>query len=449
MGTDLTHRKVFVMEPSAPVARKRPRSIASGILLALAVLLTPTALITNWAAVQVDNTQRFVDTLGPLASNPKIQELVINEVTNKLDETVDFAGTTSSLIDGLGSALSLPPSAKEALGLISDPLAAGVKGLVREAVRKAVTSDGFQAAWTQTLVITQEQVTKLLKGEESGVLKMAADGTITINLRPVIAEVKQSLINSGSGFAEAIPEIDLTLDLGKIPELAVARVVYQVGVGVGTWLPWVVVGLFLVGFAFAVRRVRAVLISSVLLLISSVLLLVLFSFGRLLAINSVSDAFSPALGVVWDAVSAYAVTVAAGLIALSLIALVTSWIFLGDEQSPVRQWSGRTLALLRARLDRAGITLGTAGYVLYRFRIALRVVVIVVAGFLVAVAQPVNVGSVIWASVIVLLLLLALELFQRPPVAAAKPTAKRSSPTKDASTTKRASPAKRATPARK
>jgi hypothetical protein len=312
------------MERSAPAVKKRPRSVASGVLLALAVLLTPTALITNWAAVQVDNTQRFVDTLGPLASNPKIQELVINEVTNKLDETVDFAGTTSSLIDGLGSALSLPPSAKEALGLISDPLAAGVKGLVREAVRKAVTSEGFQAAWSQTLTITQEQVTKLLKGEESGVLKMAADGTITLNLRPVIAEVKQSLINSGSGFAAAIPEIDLAIDLGKIPELAVARVVYQIGVGVGTWLPWVVVGLYLLGFAFAVRRVRAVLITSVFLLISSVLMLIVFSFGRLLAINSVSDEFSPAVGVVWDAVSAYAVTVVAGLIALSIIALAAS-----------------------------------------------------------------------------------------------------------------------------
>ncbi len=443
MGTDLTHGKLVVMSSSAPAAQKRPRSIASGILLALAVLLTPLALVTNWAAVQVDNTQRFVDTLGPLASNPKIQELVINEVTNRLDETVDFAGTTSSLIDGLGSALSLPPTAKDALGLFSDPLAAGVKGLVREAVGKVVTSDGFQAAWTQTLTITQEQVTKLLKGEESGVLKMAADGTITLNLKPVIAEVKQSLINSGAGFAAAIPEMDLTIDVGKIPELAVARVVYQIGIGVGTWLPWVVVGLYLLGFAFAIRRVRAVLITSVFLLISSVLMLVVFSFGRLLAINSVSDEFAPAVGVVWDAVSAYAVTVVAGLIALSIISLLASWIFSGDEKSPVRQWFGRTFASLRARLDRLGMTMGSAGQVLYRFRIAIRVIIIVIAGFLVAAVQPINVGSVIWASVIVGLLLLAFELLQRPPVVVAKPAAKK------AATTKRATPTKRATTARK
>jgi hypothetical protein len=446
------------MERKAPATKKRPRSIASGILLALAVLLTPTALITNWATVQVDNTQRFVDTLGPLASNPKIQELVITEVTNKLDETVDFAGTTSSLIDGLGSALSLPAPAKEALGLIADPLAAGVKGLVREAVGKVVTSEGFQAAWTQTLTITQEQVTKLLKGEESGVLKMAADGTITMNLKPVIAQVKQSLINSGVGFAAAIPEMDLTVELGKIPELALARVVYQVGVGVGTWLPWVVFGLYLLGFAFAVRRARAVLITSVFLLISSVLMLVFFSFGRLLAVNSVSDTFSPAVGVVWDAVSAYAVTVVAGLIALSIISLVASWIFSGDERSPVRQWFGRTFALLRARLDRVGVTMGSAGHVLYRFRVTVRVIIIVIAGLIVALVQPMNVGSVIWASAIVLILLLVLELLQRPPVAVAKTSTPAGTkpaagvakvPAKRASTSKRATATKRSTSARK
>jgi hypothetical protein len=397
----------------------------------------------------VDNTQRFVDTLGPLASNPKIQELVITEVTNKLDETVDFAGTTSSLIDGLGSALSLPPAAKEALGLISDPLAAGVKGLVREAVGEAVTSEGFQAAWTQTLTITQEQVTKLLKGEESGVLKMAADGAITLNLRPVIAEVKQSLINSGSAFAAAIPEIDLTIELGKIPELAVARVIYQIGVGVGTWLPWVVVGLYLLGVAFAVRRVRAVLTTSVFVLISSVLMLIVFSFGRLLAINSVSDEFSPAVGVVWDAVSAYAVTVVAGLMALSLIALVTSWIFLGDEQSPVRQWFGRTFAQLRARLDRWGVTMGSAGPVLYRFRVSLRVIIIAIAGLIVAVVQPMNVGTVMWACINVLLILLVLELLQRPPAVVAKAPAKRSGTSKPVTPAKRAAPAKRTAPAKR
>ena len=429
------------MPTQTAVTKKRPRSVASGILLAIAVLLTPTALIANWAAVQVDNTQRFVDTLGPLASNPKIQALVIDEITNKLDETVDFAGTTSSVIDGLGSALSLPKSAQDALGLFSDPLAAGVKGLVRDAVAKVVTSEGFQTAWTQTLTITQEQVTKLLKGEESGVLKMAADGTITLNLKPVIAQVKQSLVNSGVAFASAIPEMDITVELGKIPELAVARVVYQVGIGVGTWLPWVVFGLYLAGFALAVRRARATLITSSFLLVSSVLMLVFLSFGRLLAVNSVSDTFAPAVGVVWDAVSDYAVTVLAGLIALSVIALVTAWIFTGDERGPVRQWFGRVFASLRSRLDRMGVTMGRAGPVLYRARIPLRVLVIVLAALIVAFVQPMNVASVIWASILGGVVLVILEILIRKPADVAA--------TKTASSTKRGVAAKKVTPTKR
>jgi uncharacterized protein (DUF58 family) len=88
------------------------------------------------------------------------------------------------------------------------------------------------------------------------------------------------------------------------------------------------------------------------------------------------------------------------------------------------------------------MTMGSAGKGLYRFRIAIRVIIIVIAGFLVAAVQPMNVGSVIWASVIVGLLLLALELLQRPPVVVAKPVAKK------AATTKRATPTKRATSAR-
>jgi hypothetical protein len=203
------------------------------------------------------------------------------------------------------------------------------------------------------------------------------------------------------------------------------------------------------GFALAVRRVRAVLITSVFLLISSVLMLVVFSFGRLIAINSVNDEFSPAVGVVWDAVSAYAVTVVAGLIALSLIALVASWIFLGDEESPVRQWSGRTFTQLRARLDGLGVTMGSAGPVLFRFRVSLRVIIIAIAGLIVAVVQPMNVGSVIWATVIVGLLLLVLELAQRPPAVAAGAPAKRSGTAKPATSAKRTAPPKRATPARK
>lgn len=402
--------------------RRSPgRSIASGILLTLAVLLTPVSIVANWATIEVDNTQHFVDTLGPLASNPQVQELVITEITNKLDEAIDIKDTTSSLIDGLGNALNLPDPAKKALGLVSDPIAAGVKGLVHDAVSRVVKSEGFQKAWTKVLTVTQEQVTGLLKGEQGGALSLANDGTISMNLKPVITEVKQSLVNNGVAFADAIPELDITVELGKVPALAVARVVYQVGVGIGTWLPWIVLGLFLLGIALAVRRGRAIVTSAVFVLIASVVLLISFNLGRMLAINAVGDTYGPAVGVVYDAIAAYVVGVVAAMIALSIIVGVSAWVASGDERSPVRRGVSTALEWSRSRLDSVGMTMGSVGPALHRGRVIIRVVIIGLGILVLMAAQPISVTSVVWTTVVVLLLLLVLELLVREPrVSAAK-----------------------------
>lgn len=445
-STDTDNRKLPQRQRRSP-----GRSIASGILLTLAVLLTPVSIVANWATIEVDNTQHFVDTLGPLASNPQVQELVITEITNKLDEAIDIKDTTSSLIAGLGNALNLPDPAKKALGLVSDPIAAGVKGLVHDAVSNVVKSEGFQKAWTKVLTVTQEQVTGLLKGQQGGALSLANDGTISMNLKPVITEVKQALVNNGVAFADAIPEIDITVNLGKVPELAVARVVYQVGVGIGTWLPWVLLGMFLLGIALAVRRGRAIVTSAVFVLIASVVLLISFNLGRMLAINAVGDAYGPAVGVVYDAIAAYVVGVVAAMIALSIIVGVAAWVASGDERSPVRRGVSTAFEWSRSRLDSVGMTMGSAGPALYRGRVIIRVV-IVGAGILVLMAaQPLSVTSVVWTTVVVLVLLLVLELLLRVPVASAsrqgtssRPTRKKTSASsKSRGTTKTATRARR------
>jgi hypothetical protein len=63
--------------------------------------------------------------------------------------------------------------------------------------------------------------------------------------------------------------------------------------------------------------------------------------------------------------------------------------------------------------------------------------------------QPMNVGSVIWASVIVILLLFVLELLQRPPVVAPKRAATAQPTAKGTGSAKSAGPTKRPASARK
>ena len=115
------------------------RAWLAGIMIVLGVVLTPVAILTNWAAATVSDTQRFVATLSPLASNPTVQNTVINEVTDAINKQIDIPQITGSLVTGLGDALNLPAPAKQALGLVKDPIAAGVQGAIHDLVTALVT----------------------------------------------------------------------------------------------------------------------------------------------------------------------------------------------------------------------------------------------------------------------------------------------------------------------
>ena len=51
------------------------RSWIAGILLVIATLLLPTAIVGHWATVQISNSNEFVKTLSPLAANPAVQQI--------------------------------------------------------------------------------------------------------------------------------------------------------------------------------------------------------------------------------------------------------------------------------------------------------------------------------------------------------------------------------------
>lgn len=407
----------------------RGRAWLAGILVTVAVILLPSAVVTNWATVQVSNTQQFVKTLAPLASNPEVQDLIVNEATKAIDNAVDIQATTQTLVTGLGDALNLPPAAASALGLVADPIADGVKGLIHDLVQKAVESKAFQDAWTQTLTLTQEQVTALLSGDEKSVLKLANDGTITMPLGPVIDGIKKALVDQGVGFAAMIPTVDKDITIATIPELGMVRVIYQVGVGIGTWLPWIVLAMLLVGVFAANRRMRAVFGASIAVFVVSVVMLIAFNFGSNVLSFTIPADYASVSTIIYAAIIGYVQEVLGALIALSVITGVTGWLFYAKSAAPVRAWSGKQLDALRGGLNKIGMTMGAAGTQLFKARIAVRTIIIAVAGFIIAVNQPMSAALVIWTTVIVLILLFVYEMLLRAPQAAVASKAAAAAPT--------------------
>jgi hypothetical protein len=407
---------------STAVKKSAGRSWLSAIALILAIALTPAAIVTHWATSEVTNTQRFVSTLSPLAKNPAVQETIITEVTTIIDKQVDIKEVTTSLFEGLGNALDLPDAAKKALGMLAAPAASGVEGLVQTLVSNVVKSQAFADAWDKTLTLTQEQTVALLSDSPDSVIKLSNDGTLTLPLKPIIVEIKAELVKQGVGFASAIPEVNTDITIGKVPELALARVLYQVGVGVGTWLPWVVAALFVVGIAAARRRPRALAATGSVMLGLMALMAFLFTSGRIVATTVIDPNYSPIVGAVYDALVAFVLNVVLALAVASVFAIITGWAFgVSESAEKFRAFSNKQITSLRKTVDPQDKIFANSSVVMHKYRIVARVVIIGGIALILSSIIPLTVADVFGWTLTGLVLLFAYEVLQRPVVTAAAP----------------------------
>jgi hypothetical protein len=400
------------------------RAWLASILIIVGSVLTPVAVVAHWATAEITDTSRFVQTLAPLSKNPAVQQLIITQVTTAIDEQVDISKTTNSLLDGLGTALNLPDAAKKALGLVSDPIASGVKGLVNDVVTKVVTSDAFDAAWGKTLEITQTQVVALLSGDPNSAVQMSNDGTLTLDLKPVIQSVKQALVDKGVAIASAIPAVNATVTLGKVPELAVARVVYQVGVGVGAWLPWIAAAFLALGVLVANRRPRALITVGTVVALTMLVLGIAFSAGTVVASAVIDPRYAAAVSAVYTALVAYVQTAVWGLGLLGVVFVIVGYTL---SASPFavekRALLTRGFAMARHAIDPSGATFAGVASVLHKLLLPIRVVVVALFGWLMFLIDPLTPAAVLGYTALALLVLFVVEVLavQVAPAAPAQP----------------------------
>ena len=435
---------------AAPKRIHRGRAWLSGILIVLSVLAVPTAVVSNWASMQVGNTELFVKTLGPLASNPEIQAAIADQVTNSIDDAVNIEKVTTSIIDGFSDALNLPANVQDALGMVADPVASGVKAMIHQVVSDFVKSPAFQEAWTKVLTLTQEQTVALLSGDPNSLFQLSDDGTLSLPLKPIIVEIKKSLVEQGVTVASVIPEVDQTVTIGQVPELAVARVVYQVGTGVGTWLPWAVLFGLVAGILVANRRIRALVATGITLLAVSILMLVGFDAGGIFLTALVQPPFGDAAGIVYSAVVLYARDIVGMVLTVSIVMILVGWMF-SPSTAVIRDWLKARFAAGRAGLDEVGVTMGRAGLVLGSQVTPIRWLIVGLGAFGALVTQPRTSGSIITWTLVTLLLLTVFELAWRAPVAKSATTSTANAATKAKSATRAKSATKsssRATRAR-
>jgi hypothetical protein len=266
----------------------------------------------------------------------------------------------------------------------------------------------------------------LLAGSSDSLLTLDRDGTLSLPLGPIVAEVRTALVEQGVPFAAAIPDTDRAIVLAEVPNLALARVVYQVGVTVGFWLPWITAALLIGAVLVAPRRPATARTIAIVTLGVAALLAIGFVLARVAIAAYVGPESSALARSVFDAMTAYAVSTIVALLVLSIVIVLAAW-WLGSSSL-----AAKSRAALNERFGEARDALGIAptpfGLTLHRWRAPVRVAVVLLAALPALLVPPLSVVTVLACALLAAGLLVVVELLAVAPPPPPPPAKRASRP---------------------
>jgi hypothetical protein len=407
-----------------PVSRQRWRTILAVVLIVVGCVLAPLAGVAVWARNQVTNTDRYVRTVAPLASDPAIQQAIADQITTQIFTYLDVRGLTNQTVDALAERGLRPQVANQLRGF-AGPLASGIQGFVRTEVDKIVQSQAFADAWVQANRVAHQALVKALTGQGGEAVTVEGD-TVTLNLAPFIETVKQQLVAGGFGLAARIPEVNATFVLFDVKNLTQARSAFDLLNTLGIWLPIIAIVLLGIG-VFVAKDHRRALVGAVGVAVAMVGLGLSLAVFRTIYLDAVPATVLPhdAAAVLYDTIVRF---LRLGLRLVLVLALVVAGgAFLTGQSTTAlrtRQRLAAAIGRLRGSAEQAGCRTGPVGTWVDNNKTLLRIAAVTLAVLaLVFWGQPT--GKVILLLAGLLLVALALiEFLSQPPqhTAVAPPT---------------------------
>jgi hypothetical protein len=265
---------------TSPTRGKRWQRVASVILLVVGFILVPLSAVAIWSHNQLTNTDRYVETVSPLADNKDVQQTVATAAVTALFENADVPKRIED---------ALPQRAK----FLGEPVANAMRGYATDVAEKFLASDQFKELWDAVNRRAHAQLVALLTddpGKAPGSVSIK-DGQVTLDLSRIIDMVKGRLVDRGLTFLDnvEVPPVSRTIAIINTEGLSEARTY----VGILDTLAWVlpVLGvLALIGSALLVpNRRRATIRAALVLVAACVLTLVLLAIARSLYLDAATS----------------------------------------------------------------------------------------------------------------------------------------------------------------
>lgn len=393
-------------------------AVTSSILITLACLLAPLSVVSVWADAQVSDTDQYVRTVAPLAQDPVVQEAIAAEVTSVILESLDIDEVTQGLVGALSARENMPPRIAAALPALAGPINDGVENFVGTEVDAFVASDQFAKVWTEVNRVAHDQVVRLLEGDRRGIVT-TQDDEVTLNLAPIVAQVKQELVNRGFTMADVIPEVDRSFVLIHSSAVVQTQGAYRLLSAAGGWLPLVALVLFGLGVLAAGDRRRALLRGALGVVTAMLLAGVALAIFRATYVGSTTvGADHPAAALaVFDTLVH---SLRTGIRAVAVLGIVVAVIaYLSGPSSSARGTRsifGNAIAKLRGGAESAGWRTGGAGVWFHTHKHVLRAVILIAGGLVVVFWTSPTAWVVVGVAAVVALAMAVLEFLAQPPV---------------------------------
>jgi len=203
----------------------RARRIGGLVLLVLAAILVPVAMVATWTARTVTDTDAFVARVTPVASTPEVQALIEQEMTEQITTAV-IDDRAAPLVDGAIDSMSAPALVKNLLRDLAAGVGSAVESRTADIVTRVVAAPEFANAFEDATRTAHTDLVATLQGETNGTVVTEGD-TVSIKLATVGNAVRAQLVSAGFSFVDRIPPLEASIPIATVEELETWQGYYQ------------------------------------------------------------------------------------------------------------------------------------------------------------------------------------------------------------------------------
>jgi hypothetical protein len=390
---------------AAAPARKAPRwrRALVAVLVVLSCILAPLSVISVWTRNQLLDTNRYVENVTPLASNPAIIDAAAANATNTLFDAINVQKEAKD---------ALPKRAE----FLAGPLTSALHQFTENAARDALASDAFQTVWKEANTRAHNQIESALTG--GGKVLSTKNGKVTLDLSAVLLQVRKLLDERGITIFDSIPINKLALKFELFDASALSSA--QSGVNLLNKLIYILPILLFILLGAAIllssNRRRTIIRWGIGVTIAASVFALAVAVGRGFYLDSVTSTSLPrdALAATWDTLIRF---LRGGLRALMVVGLLVAFFtwLTGPGRTAVRLRTTATEAVggMGDRAEDHGLDFGRFGRFVHHHRRALQVGGLLLVTLFLLVANRISASRLLWAVVLLLVYLAVIQFISR------------------------------------